>query len=44
VVEFGVLTNSGGASRREAISTLARRYNRPARQVYQIIERAKSSV
>ncbi len=42
-IEFGVLTNKGGLSRREAISTLARKYQMSGRAVYAAIERAKTS-
>ncbi len=41
--EFGVLTNKGGLSRREAIKRLAVKYNIPAREVFSRLEGAKSS-
>jgi len=41
--EFGCMANIGGVSRREAISQLARRYNRRTRDVYAAIENAKKS-
>jgi 16S rRNA (cytidine1402-2'-O)-methyltransferase len=41
--EFGCMANAGGVSRREAISQLARRYNRRTRDVYAAIENAKKS-
>jgi 16S rRNA (cytidine1402-2'-O)-methyltransferase len=40
---FCQLTETEGSSRRGALSTLARRYGVPARQVYTALERAKSS-
>jgi 16S rRNA (cytidine1402-2'-O)-methyltransferase len=40
--EFRELTARDGLSRREAVSTLARRHGLPARDVYAAIERAKS--
>lgn len=42
--EFCYLTKNEGASRRHAISTLAKRYGQPAKTVYAVIERAKSAV
>jgi 16S rRNA C1402 (ribose-2'-O) methylase RsmI len=39
--EFEDLTAQGGLSRREAVATLARRYARPAREIYAAIERGK---
>lgn len=42
-VEFGVMTNSGRSGRRDAISSLARRYSLPARTVYAAIERGRKS-
>jgi 16S rRNA (cytidine1402-2'-O)-methyltransferase len=41
--EFGCMANIDGLSRRAAISQLARRYNRKARDVYAAIENAKKS-
>jgi 16S rRNA (cytidine1402-2'-O)-methyltransferase len=41
--EFGLETNTRQGSRRAAVNTLAKRYGRPAREVYAAIERAKSS-
>lgn len=41
--EFCCLTENNGVSRRQAISTLAKRYRQPARTVYAAIERAKVS-
>jgi 16S rRNA (cytidine1402-2'-O)-methyltransferase len=42
--EFLDLTAQGGMSRREAVSTMARRHGVPARQIYAAIERAKSGL
>ena len=39
--EFGQLMESGGLSRREAITLLARKYAKPAREVYARLEAAK---
>jgi len=39
--EFGHNTEHMGLGRREAVSTLARKYRRPAREVYAAIERGK---
>jgi 16S rRNA C1402 (ribose-2'-O) methylase RsmI len=39
--EFGHSTEICGLDRRQAISTLARKYGRPAREIYAAIERAK---
>lgn len=44
VAEFGRYTNNSGVGRREAVSALARKYGRPAREVYAAIERGKKSV
>jgi len=41
--EFGQLTNIGGASRREALRTLALKYGLPARKVFAMLEEAKVS-
>jgi 16S rRNA (cytidine1402-2'-O)-methyltransferase len=40
-IEFRQLTESGGFSRREAITQLARKYDRPSREVYARLEAAK---
>jgi 16S rRNA (cytidine1402-2'-O)-methyltransferase len=42
--EFGVLTNQNRLRRREAITTLARRYGRTRNDVYAAIERGKTLV
>lgn len=42
-LDFRQLTEQEGLGRREAVSTLARRYGRSARGVYAAIERARSS-
>jgi 16S rRNA (cytidine1402-2'-O)-methyltransferase len=39
--EFGETANNGGLGRRAALSVLARKYGRSAREVYAAIERAK---
>jgi 16S rRNA C1402 (ribose-2'-O) methylase RsmI len=39
--EFGRQTENGRGSRREAVAALAKRFGRPAREVYAAIERAK---
>ena len=41
--QFGHLTNIGGASRREALRTLALKYGLPAREVFAMLEQAKAS-
>jgi len=41
--EFGYLIESMGLKRRAAIAELARRYQRPAREIYRAIESAKES-
>ena len=41
--EFGVLTNSGAVSRKEAIKSVARHHGLPARVVYAAVEAAKRS-
>jgi 16S rRNA (cytidine1402-2'-O)-methyltransferase len=41
LVEFGELTNSRGASRREALQTLAAKYGLPRREVYRLLEEGK---
>jgi 16S rRNA (cytidine1402-2'-O)-methyltransferase len=40
-VEFGLLTNNDGLSRREALQTLAGKYGVSSREVYRVIEDAK---
>ena len=42
-VEFGLLTNSGGFNRREAIRSLALRYGMSAREVFALLEQSKLS-
>ena len=42
--EFWFITNNGEVARRDAISQVAKRHNRPARDVYAAVERLKSSV
>jgi 16S rRNA (cytidine1402-2'-O)-methyltransferase len=42
--EFGEMTNTGSVGRRDAVRMLAKRYGLHSREVYQIIETAKSSV
>jgi len=42
LAEFDELTAHGGMSRRDAVSALARRYARPAREIYAAIERGKT--
>lgn len=42
--EFRHLTEHGGLSRRQAISELSKRHNRPAREIYATLESAKSAV
>jgi len=44
VREFGQLTKEGATSRRQAISTLAKRFGRPSSEIYRIIENHKKSV
>ena len=41
--DFGLLTNSGGFNRREAIRSLALRYGISTREVFALLEQAKSS-
>jgi 16S rRNA (cytidine1402-2'-O)-methyltransferase len=43
LVEFESLTGPARMTRRDAVSTLARRYQRPAREVYAAIERGRAS-
>jgi 16S rRNA (cytidine1402-2'-O)-methyltransferase len=40
--EFGELTNDGGLTRRQAISTLSKRHALPARRIYELLEASKS--
>ena len=42
--EFGEITEIDGLNRREAVSKIAKRYGRPSREIYGIIEKLKSSV
>jgi len=42
-IEFGVLTNNDGLTRREALRRLADRYKIPSREVYALIEKGKNS-
>jgi len=44
VTEFGVMTKTGGLTRRKAISALARRHGLAPNRVYEIVETAKKSV
>ena len=41
--EFGEIAQNGGGGRRRAIANVARKYGRPAREIYAAIERAKKS-
>ena len=41
VAEFGRITESGAVSRRDALTTVAKKFARPAREVYAAVERAK---
>jgi 16S rRNA (cytidine1402-2'-O)-methyltransferase len=41
--EFGVMTKSGQATRRQAISALAKKHGMSARTIYQMLERSKDS-
>jgi hypothetical protein len=41
--EFCEMTARAGTTRREAVAALARRYSRPARDVYSAIERARNA-
>ncbi len=43
-LEFGDIANKKSGGRRAALSVIARRYGRPAREIYAAIERAKKSV
>lgn len=40
-VEFGLITESGGMTRREAVTATAKRLGLPSRDVYAAIERVK---
>ena len=42
--EFGEITENSGSGRRAAVTALARRYGRPSREIYGIIEKLKGSV
>ena len=42
VAEFGRITDLGGRSRRQAVVAVARKYGRPAREVYAAVERSKN--
>jgi 16S rRNA (cytidine1402-2'-O)-methyltransferase len=44
LAEFGELTNLKSQTRRQAITTLARRHHLPAREVYAAVERARNLV
>jgi 16S rRNA (cytidine1402-2'-O)-methyltransferase len=39
--EFGDLTNNGGCTRRQAISTLSKRHALPAKRIYELLEASK---
>lgn len=41
--EFGRIAENGGASRRDAVAAVARKFRRPTREVYAAVERAKKS-
>jgi 16S rRNA (cytidine1402-2'-O)-methyltransferase len=41
--EFWSMTRTGGVGRRQAISTLAQKFEIPSKQVYSIIENSKRS-
>ena len=43
IAQFGQYTENAGLGRREAVSTVARKYGKPAREVYAAIERAKKA-
>ena len=43
IEEFWYLTERGAGSRREAVSSVAKKYGRSTREVYALIERAKKS-
>jgi 16S rRNA (cytidine1402-2'-O)-methyltransferase len=42
-IEFGVLTNTGGLTRRKAINTVAKKHGMAPNEVYALIEEAKQS-
>lgn len=42
--EFGVMTENGGLTRRQAISALSRRHRMTAKELYSALERAKRSI
>jgi len=44
VAEFGLMTESGARTRREAIAELSRKYRLPARQIYKTLEDAKNGL
>jgi 16S rRNA (cytidine1402-2'-O)-methyltransferase len=44
IVEFGVMTNTSGLTKRKAINVLARRHGLAPNRVYEILETAKKSV
>jgi 16S rRNA C1402 (ribose-2'-O) methylase RsmI len=44
VAEFRQLTENDGCNRRQAIAQLARKYDRPSREVYARLEAAKGRV
>jgi 16S rRNA (cytidine1402-2'-O)-methyltransferase len=44
LTEFGVMTESGALSRREVVTTLARKFGKSSRDIYAAVERAKESV
>lgn len=41
--EFGLKTENVGSSRRQRVSSIARKHGRPAKEIYAIIEKMKSS-
>jgi 16S rRNA (cytidine1402-2'-O)-methyltransferase len=44
LTEFGAMTESGALSRREVVTTLARKFGKSSRDIYAAVERAKESV
>ena len=44
VAEFGLMTESGVRTRREAIAELSRKYRLPAKQIYKTLEDAKNGL
>jgi 16S rRNA (cytidine1402-2'-O)-methyltransferase len=42
--EFSYIANNSPGSRRSAVASVARKYGRPAREIYAAIERVKKSV